>query len=141
MGSSNVGAEAISSPLKSLFVHGIICGAFLWTLSVCKVESIMLKRTPRRFSSAKTPFLVTDKKAEQTESFTSFMYWACLTWSTRTFDPAFSGPKLQIFNVSFLSQLNWSTKIFVLYLGSILSDKSPLSIISISYSSSFSVVP
>lgn len=61
--------------------------------SAWRVQSKRLTFTPLKFSSVKTPSLVTHYQPDSQESLSSPMYYTPLVASTKQLAPAFSGPK------------------------------------------------
>lgn len=82
------------------------------------------------FSSHKIPSFDAHWNALSQESLISFIYWTPLDISTNIFGPDVSGPKHQIFYVSYFSHPNFSDKILALSFGSSFGPKSPFSMTS-----------
>merc|ERR1719343_1214039 len=73
--------------------------------SVCRVQSVRLKRMPRMFSSHRGPSLVAHWNALLTCSLISRRYWMACVTSTTTLAPSVSGTELAILDI--LAHLFW----------------------------------
>eukprot|EP01139_Manchomonas_bermudensis_P019047 Amastigsp_a676327_4345.p3 type:complete len:327 gc:universal Amastigsp_a676327_4345:366-1346(+) len=89
---------------------GMICPPPRWMVSAWRTASMMSTRTPRMFSSQRTPSWVASWKPATTESLISLRYWTALETSTQRLGPVPSGPKAQILRLSTGSQLKLSAR-------------------------------
>mmetsp|Transcript_123876 Transcript_123876/g.350741 ORF Transcript_123876/g.350741 Transcript_123876/m.350741 type:complete len:245 (-) Transcript_123876:51-785(-) len=135
MGSWSVGFAVSSAEKQHLRVGGMIWPAPRWIASAWSVQSMMLKRMPRMFSSQRGPSFVAHWNALFTCSLISLRYWIACVWSTTMFAPSVSGPQHQIFRVAFSSQSNFSRRSFERSLISAFGPAAPASMAMLSSSS------
>mmetsp|Transcript_82097 Transcript_82097/g.220664 ORF Transcript_82097/g.220664 Transcript_82097/m.220664 type:complete len:242 (+) Transcript_82097:258-983(+) len=126
-GSCSVGLPSISAAKHARRVGGMICPAPRWMESVCRVQSVRLKRMPRMFSSHRGPSLVAHWKALLTCSLISKRYWIACVTSTTTLAPSVSGPQHQILRAADSSQSYFSRKTFARSFASALGPSFPSS--------------